>query len=43
MRIDPAEDFRSVRVRGTVDSASADGTFELAAALVEDVPGAPAG
>ena len=43
VRIDPAEDFRSVRVRGTVDGASADGTFELAAALVEDVPGAPAG
>lgn len=42
-RIDPAEDFSSVRVRGTVDSAAADGAFELAAALVEDVPGASAG
>ncbi|MGI6495591.1 MAG: glycoside hydrolase family 2 protein [Kiritimatiellia bacterium] len=43
VRIDPAEDFSSIRVRGTIDNAGPGGTFELSTALVEDVPGAPAG
>jgi beta-galactosidase len=41
--IDPAEDFASIRVRGTIDSAGEEGMFELMATLVEDVPGAPPG
>ena len=43
MRIDPSEDFTSVRVRGTIDNVGQCGEFELVAALVEDVPDAPTG
>lgn len=42
VRIDPAEDFSSIRMRGTIDSVGPGGTFQLSAAIVEDVPGAPA-
>ena len=40
VRIDPAEDFGSVRIRGTIDNAGPAGAFALAAALVEDAPDA---
>ena len=38
VRIDPAEDLRSVRIRGTIDNAGPSGTFALAATLMEDTP-----
>lgn len=40
--IDPADDFSSVRIRGTIDNAGPAGEFSIAAALVEDAPCAPA-
>ena len=43
VRIDPAEDLASIRVRGTVENAGQAAALELSMALVEDSPGAPAG
>ncbi len=36
--IDPADDFSSVRIRGTIDNVGPAGEFSIVAALVEDAP-----
>ena len=43
IRIDPAEDLASIRVRGIVENAGPAAEFDLALALVEDLRDAPAG
>ena len=43
VRIDPAEDFKSIRVRGTIDNVGEAGDFTLSASIVEDEPDASVG